>query len=166
VALRKLVGIAILAVFGSAVSACETEAKEETVQAPESNDDPQDQIENAKAASGQSAQIDVEMEAGDILNIVIPSWLAECSTPTDYLEAVMFPEGTFTWEIEYRENEDLEYAQYFPLPPGKSPMELLDENHSLIWVEAVQSGLHPVTVTFACEESGQSETHTKGVFVS
>lgn len=165
--MRKLVGIAILAVFGSAISACETEAKEETVQTPEADDVRKEPIENTRAANGQSAQIDVEMEAGDILNIVIPSWWAECSTPTDYLEAVMFPEGTFTWEIEFGKNEDLGYAQYFPLPPGKSPKEeLFDENHSLIWVEAVQSGLHPVTVTFSCEESGQSETHTKGVFVS
>lgn len=136
------------------------------VQAPESNKDPKEPIENAKAASGQSTQIDVDMKSGNILNIVVPSWWTECNTPADYQEAVTFPDGAFAWVIEYREYEDLEWTQYFPNPSGKSPMELLTENSSFIWVEAVQGGLHPVTVTFTCEESGQSETHTKGVFVS
>ena len=164
--MRKLVGIAILAVFGSAISACETEGKEEIVQAPESNKDRKEPIENAKAASGQSAQIDVEMEAGDILNIVIPSWWTECNSPSESRNAVAFPEGTFTWNIEYWADTNAKWAEYFPISSEKNPMDLLAEERSLILVEAVQSGIHPVTVTFACEESGQSETHTKGVFVS
>ncbi len=165
--MRKIVGVVILAVFGSAISACETaEPSQETVQAPEPSKAPREPIENAQAASDETAQIDVEMEVGDLLNIVLPSWWVECVTPADYIEAVTFPEGSFTWEIEYREHGDLQFAQYFPLPPGVSPMDAVLQDNSMIWVEAAHGGFHAVTVTFTCQESGQSETHTKGVFVS